>query len=76
MHKRMIILLPLLALLPHCSTNNPNSGSGTSTPSVLSSPAGAKVWDAPQTVSTKDGYKMTYTNPANDKERFTFTGSR
>jgi len=76
MHNRMIILLPLLAFLTHCSTNNPNSGSGTSTLPVLSSPARAKAWGAPQIVPTKDGYKMTYTNPANDKERVTITGSR
>lgn len=73
MNTRMIILLPLLGLLAHCSSNS--SGAGAETLPVLSSPARAKAWGSPQTVPTKDGYKMTYTNPVNGKEKVTITGS-
>lgn len=66
-----IFLVVIPFLLSHCA-----SGPSADTPlPVLSSPSRAQAWGPPKTTSTKGGYRLTYTNPSNSKERLVIEGS-
>ena len=67
-----MLLLPFLALLSHCSSSSTSKGPLP----TLESPARAKAWGSPKTTSETNGYKLTYTNPSNDREKVIITGSR
>jgi hypothetical protein len=75
MNNRAIPLLSFLCLLSHCSSTPSDSSLGHSTLPILSSPARADDWGTPEKTQTKNGYKLSYANPANSKEKLTITGS-
>ena len=75
MNSRVIPLLSFLCLLTHCSSTPPDSSIGLSTLPILSSPARANAWGPPEKTKAKNGYSLLYTNPANNKEKLTITGS-
>lgn len=67
-----ILLFPFVVLFSGCS-----SGPSNDKPlPVLRSPARAEAWGAPKREATKDGYRLTYTNPSNKRERLLIEGSR
>ena len=73
MKLRLALLgLPILLLLPQCSSG---PSDGASVP-ILSSPSRAQAWGRPKSEPTSRGYKLTYKNPSNSKERLTIEGSR
>lgn len=67
-----VALLPYLFLLPQCSSGPSNEASLP----VLRSPSRSKAWGNPEMEQTQRGYKLTYSNPSNDRERVTIEGSR
>ncbi len=69
-----LLLLPLLPLVTQCSSSGGTTSSASSLP-TLSSPARAKAWGAPETLKNANGYRTTYTNPANSKEKVSIIGS-
>lgn len=72
MRRLSLAILPFLFFLPQCSSG-PSGDAGLP---VLKSPARARAWGAPRMEETGRGYKLTYSNPSNDRERLTIEGSR
>ncbi len=77
--KKILILL-LLPFLTQCASRSTSGSShrsaSTTTLPILSNPARAQAWGAPSITKNADGYRYSYTNPANPKEKLRIFGSR